>query len=297
MRPMLRPGLRVLRRDVRTVQFGMDWPGVGALEETPALRTVLEHVDGFKDTAGVLLAARAAGVDDEEAREALDLLCDCGVVVDQSAVRRGAVGESTWAAWWLLAGPSRTAHDLSRAQRGHRVAVEGDGVLADAVRHTLGCTPLPSTDSPDAATVRILAGDFEHDRARADAAMRDGRPHLWVCVRDLVAVIGPFVTPGETACLRCVDAAHDDLDRTWTTLLDSAACHPRAPSPCEPTLAALAGAWAAQEVLLWSSGLRPQTEGAVVEVPMGFGDVQRTRFDPHPRCGCGWPQSHETMGA
>lgn len=295
MRPMLRPGLQVLRRDAQTIQFGLDWPGVAALRETPALRAVLSQADGFKDTDGVVLAAADNDVAAQQARDALHLLIDCGILVDQAAYRRDGVDEQTWASLWLLAGPTRTADEVLAAQRDRSVQVCGSGRAAQAVRRVLSQAAMQMAD--DDADLMLIASDVEHDRALADQAMRDGRPHLWVGVRDLVGVIGPLVQPGRTACIRCVDAAYTDRDRAWSTLVESAAVHRRQAAACDPTVAALVGAWAAQEVVAWASGVRPQTSGAVVEVPMGFGDVQRHEFDLHPKCGCGWPVLYETMGA
>src|SRR6476620_9576101 len=105
MRPMLRPGLHVVRRDVRTLQLGLEWPGVVALADTPAVREVLAAVDGFRDLEGVMLAVQARGLSEEDTRRAVDALLDCGVLVDQGDVRPANVEAPVWCAWWLLSGP------------------------------------------------------------------------------------------------------------------------------------------------------------------------------------------------
>src|SRR5690242_12295738 len=105
MRPMLRPGLHVLRRDLRTLQLGLEWPGVAALPDGESVRAVLAAVDGFRDIGGVVLAAAAQGVSAERARLAIEVLVGAGALVDQSVGKPDGVDDTDWAAMWLLAGP------------------------------------------------------------------------------------------------------------------------------------------------------------------------------------------------
>ncbi len=297
MRPMLRPGLKILRRDAETVQLGLDWPGVTALRETPALRSVLEAIDGFRDAAGVVLAATASGPTREHCETALAVLVDCGAVVDSRARQAPHLTESSESALWLLAGPGRGPRELVQARLGCAVWVDGSGAVADALRQLIEVANLGVCRDRLDASVVILAGDCEPDRDRADAMMHAGRPHLWVYVRDLVGIVGPFVVPGATACLRCTDAARADCDPAWPTLVVSATVKPLPVPACDAVLATLVAAWAAQEVSLWASDIRPQTCGRVVEVPLGCGPVECVTFDVHPSCGCGWPVWQDTMGA
>lgn len=297
MRPILRPGLQVLRRDQHTLQLGLDWPGLATLRDSPAIRAVLAAIDGCRDVDGVLEAAETEETSREEAAAAFTDMVAAGAVVDQAATSRGPVSEAGWAALWLLAGPERDPRDLLRRRLSCTVAVQGSGAVAKAARSALASTGIPLTDKPSAADVLVLASDQEPARALADPVMRSGQAHLWVTVRELVGVVGPFVSPGRSPCLRCVDAARADLDPAWPTLLAAAAARPLVVPACDPALAGLVGAWAAHEVTVWASGIRPQSWGAVIEVPHGFGPVESRAFDPHPRCGCGWAGGHDTMGA
>jgi len=296
VRPILRPGLQVLRRDMHTLQLGLDWPGVCTLRETPALAAVLAAVDGFRDCSGVVLAAVHAGASAADAQAALDVLIDCGALVDQSTVWRRDDAEGAWAFLWLLAGPQRAAGDVVKARLQRRVAVAGSGAVADAVRSVLGLAGV-TLASPGGADLVVLASDCEPQREMADEMMREGAAQLWVYTREVVGVIGPFVVPGESGCLRCVDLARSDIDPAWPTLRAGAAAHRPNALACDPLLATLMGAWAAQEVAVWASGLRPQTQDCVIEVPQGFGAVAAETFGMHPACGCGWPVAHDTMGA
>jgi hypothetical protein len=296
VRLMVRPGLKILRRDARTLQLGFDWPGVAAVRDTDALRSVLAAIDGVRDHRAVIAAAIAGGVPVDACEEALALLLECGAVVDAGGPPPARLSEATSSALWLLAGPLRDLSDLVRSRQRCVVWVHGEGIVADTVRALTGSAGLRLCDDPDQATVGVLAGDREPSREQADAAMRAGFPHLWAYVRDLVGVIGPFVVPGRTACLRCVDAARTEADPAWPTLLQSAATRPLRVAACDGVHAALVGAWAAQEVALWASDVRPRTRGRVIEVPMG-GPAEEGVFDPHPACGCGWLEWRDTIGA
>lgn len=297
MRPMLRPGLQILRRDVSTLQLGLDWPGLAVVTETPAIRGVLDAIDGYRDVAGVVLRAMGAtGIDQADCLNALDLLVECGAVVAQVA-GSSDVGENAWAALSLLAGRERTANDLALRRAAHTMHIEGSGLVADQVRRAGELARLRLCDHSAEADLVVLASDREPKRSRIDELMHRGVPHLWVCIRDVVGVLGPFVIPGRTTCLRCVDAARTDRDPAWPALLDAAAARPLIVAPSDPVLAALIGSWAVLEAQTWAGGLQPQTCDRVIEVPYGCGVVQTEVFDLHPHCGCGWPTWQDTMGA
>lgn len=297
MRPTFRPGLQILRRDLRTLQLGLDWPGVTTLEETPALRAVLAAIDGFRDAAGVALAASDTGVRLDDCQQALEILVECGAVVDQRASSWPGVSASAWSALWLLATPGQDASDLLRRRVSFRVRILGRGTVASATRGLLDQAQLNQAADAESADLVIVAADDEHHRGDADQPMREALPHLWVGVRDLVGVVGPFVVPGTTACIRCVDSARAELDPSWLVLVESADVRRLEAPACDPLLAHLVAAWAVQEAATWASGLRPQTWDRVIEVPLGFGVVQSETFLLHPRCGCGWPTWQDTMGA
>jgi bacteriocin biosynthesis cyclodehydratase domain-containing protein len=279
------------------LQLGLEWPGVATIRDSQPLRAVLECIDGFRDADGVILAALESGHGQRECQEALALLIECGAVVDADLPRDPAVPEQSWAAWSLLAGPLRQAVDIAHRRRRRRVAVVGTGIVADEVRRLLPSSHIALSDDPAHADVTVLALDDEAARSLSDEVMHLGAPHLWVCVRDLIGVVGPFVVPGRTACLRCVDAARSELDPAWTTLLDSVAAKPLRVTAVDAVVVTLVAAWAVHEIALWASDIQPQTWGHVVEVPYGSAPVERVGFERHPRCGCSWFGEQDTMGA
>jgi len=302
-RPVVRPGLKILRRDPTTLQLGLDWPGLAAIHDTPAIGAVLSAVDGFRDVEGIVLAAAESGPERDECAQAVELLTRLGVLVDRPRTERVGPGraevpDAAWQAWWLLAGPDRGGDDIAVRRRRFRVAVRGTGVVADRVRDLVGVAGLGSgTAEPGDHDLLVVASDGMPDRIDSDALMHDSGAHLWVHVRDLVGVVGPLVLPGHTACLRCVDLARSERDGVWSTLIAAVSARPAGTEPCDPILATVVAAWALNEVAVWAGGHPPPSHGSVVEIPLGLGPVTTDRYTLHPECGCGWSAWRDTMGA
>jgi hypothetical protein len=296
MRPIVRPGLQILRRDIRTLQVGRDWPGATCLPDSAAVQAVLGALDGFRDTAGVVLAAASTGLQYDACAAALEQLIDVGAVVDQAAAhRRPSCEEWLWTTLWLLAGPDETADHILRLRRRCRVHVDGAGPIADSIRALLPVAGPTITNDPSRATLLVMTDTAEPSRERADQAMRTGLPHLWAYARELSGVVGPFVVPGRSACLRCTDHARAEVESSWPTLLQAASRHTN--GGCDRVLAELVGAWTTLEVVMWASGFRPSSWDAVVEIPYDVGAIHRRDTPVHPQCGCGWPGSLDTIGA
>lgn len=294
---MLRPGMHVLRRDMRTLQLGLEWPGIAALVDSPSVRAVLASVDGFRDVAGIVLAAKSLGVDADDAAVAVEALVGAGALVDQSVIRPSGVDEATWASMWLLAGRTSNAAAVLSSRRATRVYVAGTGRVADQVRTLVTGEQIPLHPTREGATLVVVASDREPSRDASDEVMSVGLPFLCVGVRELVGVVGPFVVPGRTACIRCIDLSRSQLEPCWATLVDSANHNPIPGGCCPPSLVAVTAGYAAQEVALWASGSLPVSCDALVEIPHGLGPVHTRGYEPHPHCGCGWFGAQGTMGA
>ncbi|MEV8630282.1 ThiF family adenylyltransferase [Streptosporangium sp. NPDC051023] len=89
MRPRLKPVLRRIARDERTLQFGLRPRHAVVLTDLePEVRRWVESLDGVRDVAGVLAGADDAGIGREGGRALLDLLISRGVV-DDAAVPPG----------------------------------------------------------------------------------------------------------------------------------------------------------------------------------------------------------------
>jgi len=118
-----------------------------------------------------------------------------------------------------------------------------------------------------------------------------GIPHLPVAVVDGTAVLGPFVLPGRTGCLRCVDSARAARDPSWPTLvaqLPAAAPTPPhgVPAPCSPVLESALAAWCAREVLAHLSHAHVVTYGASLRFDDDLVEQVRHTWPLHPDCGC-----------
>jgi bacteriocin biosynthesis cyclodehydratase domain-containing protein len=128
----------------------------------------------------------------------------------------------------------------------------------------------------------------EPRRALSDALVRDDVSHLWVAVVPGAVRLGPFVEPGRSACLRCVDAHLGDLDPRRATVLHQLEDLPSAPTTDpDPCLVQLATAWAVRDVVRVLDGHPSSLRSATVTVTE---DLEVTRRDwlRHPHCGCAW---------
>ena len=113
---------------------------------------------------------------------------------------------------------------------------------------------------------------------------------------DLVAVatawgweLGPFVVPGETACLRCVDAAYGDGDPRHGVVVDQLARN-AVPVPLGPPSLAIALGWVARDLLAHARGERPTTWSATVRLAHLTEEeaFAQRHWLRHPHCGCAW---------
>jgi bacteriocin biosynthesis cyclodehydratase domain-containing protein len=147
------------------------------------------------------------------------------------------------------------------------------------------------TAGPDCV---VLVGVGEPDRELVDVWTRAGTPFLLVRLTEGRAVIGPFVEPGSTACLRCVDAHCTDADPAWPLLVrqySAASARDRAdgaPEPVDPLLASLALAWAASDLASYVDGGRPSSWSATVTIHPRLSRLETRSWLRHPACGCSW---------
>lgn len=149
----------------------------------------------------------------------------------------------------------------------------------------------PAVDVPGTG---VLVTVGEPARDRVDGWMRDGTPHLLLRLVEGYAVVGPFVRPGETACLRCIDAHHTDADPAWPLLVAqyaAAVTRPRedtVPEPVDAVLATLAAAWAARELVSHAEGRTPSVTGATIRLDPHLTALETCTWPRHPACGCSW---------
>jgi hypothetical protein len=246
-RPVVRDGLRVVRRDDRHLQIGLDPPHRLVLPDLPGLQQALTHLDRRPPA---------------DLRPVIDRLVDDG---------------------WIVDGARR--HRPPGRRPSPPVTVHADATLADRVLHACATAGLARADH---APVCLVVTVGEPRRSLADALVRDDVVHLWVAVLPHAVRLGPFVEPGRSACLRCVDAHLGDVDPRRATVLLQLDERPSVPeTDPDPCLVQLAVAWAVRDVVRFFDGRPPSLRSATVTVTE---DLDHTRRDwlRHPHCGCAW---------
>jgi bacteriocin biosynthesis cyclodehydratase domain-containing protein len=131
------------------------------------------------------------------------------------------------------------------------------------------------------------------------AAVRH-HPHLPVVIRETTAVIGPFVLPGRTPCLRCLELTRGDRDPAWPALAAQLIGHAHGVEPCDIALASAAASIVALHVLAAVDGPvldgppldaaadpLPPSVGGVLELSLRDLRLRRRTLTAHPGCGCG----------
>lgn len=178
--------------------------------------------------------------------------------------------------------------------REHHVGRRGDDALSDVItlsrrRSRVGD---PRLESPD---VVVLVVEEGLEVLRTARLVAEVVPHLVVTVTGWGAVVGPFVLPGETACVRCVElrsgSPDERRDGRAPQAVDGVA---RAAGgvargdrvPQAAAVAATAGALVAAEVVAYLDGRRPATAGASIEVEALDAMPRLRGWSVHPRCGC-----------
>ncbi|MEP9361672.1 hypothetical protein ABLE68_01820 [Nocardioides sp. CN2-186] len=245
----LRPGLHVVRRDDRHLQIGLDHPWRVIVPDLPDVQRLLAD----------LAAGRSPAPTTPESHRALRDLVAADLLVDPATT-------------------TERTHAL--------VSVEATGpAAADVLRLLRAADCRVAESETDRATVAVLVAEGEPDRASVDAQVRAGRAHLVVSRTPGGFTIGPFVVPGRTACLRCVDAHRGERDPRRAVVVEQLAG--RSAGPSDPALLAVATAWAVRDLLSWLDGRVPSTWSASVTIGADLAPA-RQEWTRHPHCGCSW---------
>lgn len=113
-------------------------------------------------------------------------------------------------------------------------------------------------------------------------------PHLVATAAEAIAVVGPLVVPGRSACLRCIDLTRRDRDPAWPLIAAQAsAAEPSTPA-CDAVLAAAAATQAAAQVLAFIDGTEtiPAAIGGTLELVLPDWRWRRRTWPVHYDCGC-----------
>lgn len=308
MHPILRPGSHVLRRGSGELQIGLDPGRAVVLPADEQVRSCLSRLTSSAD------AAEFTGRQDAAL---LDLLTANDLVVDADALlplmpvhRRERRGDSPPPKRSDVAALSRAVGDdaarlVHARSRAHvelapfgqesvselgsdlRQLLARAGIRAHAADETA-----PTSSEP--GSVGILFGVGEPHREQTDRWLREGLPHVVVRLSEGYATVGPFVAPGETACLRCLDAHHADADPSWPLLVEqyatlSSRCrNDGVPEPLDSLVASVGLAWAARDVASYTEGSTPSTWSTTIRFDPRLASIETRSWLRHPECGCAW---------
>lgn len=267
---VLRPGVPVVRRDAATLQVGLHPPLVARVPDVPEVRSLLDALRGGSVPGDLTpVAARA-----------LDSLLTAGLAFPAAT---GAARPE------LVCAQAQFGADGVRrlaARAAHRVGVRSPEPARALVSEMLALAGVTVDDA--APSVWLVVASGPSTRESIDPLVRAGAPHLLVSGGAEGRRVGPFVEPGRTACLRCVDAHEAELDPRRPFLVEQAA---RAaaddPEPVDPLLDRLALTWAARDLCRYLEGDEPSTWSTTIDLgPTAAPRV--VRWLRHPHCGCAW---------
>ena len=183
--------------------------------------------------------------------------------------------------------PVRPA-DLSPAGITDDSATSRGAGAAARVRNHAPATATQTTphSTPTLAVVAPVSG------VAAPETLADVRrhPHLLVAVRETTAAVGPFVVPGRTPCIRCLELSRGQRDPSWPAIAAQLVASARAYEPCDIGLATVAASLAALHALAWvdSAGADlPPSAGGVLELALADLRLRRRSVGAFPGCGCG----------
>jgi bacteriocin biosynthesis cyclodehydratase domain-containing protein len=349
MRPVLKAGLRVVWRDRDTLQIGVDPRRAVALSGMGDAARVISLLDGSRDWACVVAAARDAGISVKTVQRVLGLLAGAGALSDLplatlnvlTPVTRSRIGTELATASLTYGDSDGGARTLARRRLAF-VRVHGAGRIGAAVAGLLAAAgvgqvvcrdgglagpqdlspaglgladlDLPRADgaarvihriAPDVQTVDrgerpdlAVLTEPGHPEAAAELT-RAGIAHLAVTGAEGVAVVGPLVRPGRSACLRCLDLARSERDPAWPLILAQLAqLAGPGDGSCDSVLAATVAAQATVQALAFLDTGRagtPVSDGAL-ELAVPDWQWRRRSWPPHPRCPCGAALARDPAG-
>ena len=297
MQPLLLPGTRVLRRDADHLQVGLDpatrvvvpdHPALRHLESGEALRGGDAHLHRLgsvllPDDAPLRSALPAAGPSSYAdgtawSRHSLASLARQGRADAASLARR-----SSYVVVVQCAPARRSPSGLAAALAEELRVLCRRSALRVGDRLPGG----PRAHRPPVVRVLVCVG--EPDRRLLDPWTE---PHLLVRFVEGDGVVGPFVEPGTTACVRCADAHLTSQDPAWPLLVEQYARFgdtDRAdgvPEPVDAALAAVCLAWAVRDLTTYLEGGRPSSSGRSLRIPPSLVEVEAQDWPRRPDCGC-----------
>ena len=252
-------GVPLVWRSPSSLQFGVDRPLV-VLDDVDAgtERMVAALVPGISRT-GFDMMARTAGLTAESADELLRRL--------------------------------EPVLETESAAPEFRVAVEGDGPLADELRRVLGADGVLAAPDGRAPNLAVIVAGWVIAPEDHGSWLRRDIPHLPVVIGDGGVTVGPLVEPGNGPCLYCVQLTRTDDDPSWPAIATQLWNRP-AP-PMSPLAVSEAAAFVARRVRERVSGgevsTGSTTEAVSWRLAAADGRVSSRAWTRHAACRCAAP--------
>lgn len=274
-RPVIAPGLPVLTRPDGDLQIGL----------SPRHR--LRFADSASARRTLAALARGEIPTDRAGRRLLERL-DPALRDGGMLVQPGVPGAEMAA---LSLRHPQTA--LTRLAARRRTEVRVVGSLGVDPRPLLSASGLVGS-GPGSRRVLLVLCQGEPDRAALDPLVREEQPYLLLRAVEGEVLLGPFVVPGRTACLRCVDAYLAQDEPAYPLLVSRSArlFQPSAvEEPIDTALATIAIGWAVRDLVRYAEGDPVSTWSATVLLAPDQADFVPVTWLPHPACGCGWDRA------
>jgi len=130
------------------------------------------------------------------------------------------------------------------------------------------------------ADVELALLVAQHDDPSAtDSWLVDSLPHLVMRLSPEGIRVGPFVQPGVTACLRCVQVGSAPVLRALPGLASD--------DDLDPALLMAAVGCAVRDLATWQRGGLPITWSSSIMLTNHL-QPEVERWPRHPHCGCSW---------
>jgi bacteriocin biosynthesis cyclodehydratase domain-containing protein len=114
--------------------------------------------------------------------------------------------------------PPAPVRQTVRLQVAESVESTDAAAIADALAAHGLLDSAPGAESPATPVPVVLLAHHVVDPRHAAALLHDDIPHLPIVLAGSRAVVGPFVRPGLTACLACVEARRAETDPSWPAI-------------------------------------------------------------------------------
>jgi hypothetical protein len=255
----LADGVPLVWRTPTSVQLGVDSPIVIVDDVTAGVERMLAALRAGISPSGWQMLARDAGLPQAEAAALLDRL--------------------------------EPALHADRPVASDRVLVSGAGPLALAVAGLLRDAGALASDAraPDPQkhpALAVLVADWVLGPDDAATWLRRDVPHLPVVAGDRSVTVGPFVEPGRSPCVYCVQLARADADPAWPAV---AAQLWGRPGPRMSQLTVTSAAAFTARVVLDRMREGPSGLARGWRLADGGGAVSAWTARTHPRCSCAAP--------